>query len=513
MKHFKLGLLSTLLLATACALPAKTNEGGANANDRSNGGGEGEMLQTGIMEVSPDGRRALMVRNTTAVMVDFQKQTTLELPFQPKRFVFSKTRDIGYALAEDGALSALDLDTGAELWSYASPSASVSLLRARDSEHAILLGESSTLHILDPETGVERDAVHVDGGVTEATFLPQHHAAVVVGATTWTDHKPSTALVMVKLDSLASSTIRIPNCESKFVALPDESRALLSPTFCEEDKSSNPNAQWTNPDPVSVIDIDGSSLGFVKNLPGFGPVALSPDGSRAVAYLDTQRMDPSMFEDPAQVPDAEADRYQLMVIDPGSLSFTLDPIGKALPRFAMTPDGKGMLVDSSVMYQRYSAKADAQANVSIDKNGLTVSGSAEIGVFKETAPFGYFDLDARTFTPFSGPAASLDRFVQTADGQVFTLKTRSDGLGGDLFRIDVAAKKTTDMGRLLRDIGLLPDKKTLVLRIRQPAVQVGGTAYTREDYCLSLDGVSCSLTIHFQDPHGTPVKTCDYHDC
>jgi hypothetical protein len=264
---------------------------------------------------------------------------------------------------------------------------------------------------------------------------------------------------------------------------------------------------------VSVIDIDESSLGFVKNLPGFGPVALSPDGSQAVAYLDTQRMDPSMFEDPAQVPGAGADRYQLMVIDPGSLSFTLDPIGKALPRFAMTPDGKGMLVDSSVMYQRYSAKADAKATVSIDKNGLTVSGSAEIGVFKETAPFGYFDLDARTFTPFSGPAASLDRFVQTADGQVFTLEIRSDGLGGDLFRIDVAAKKTTDMGRLLRDIGLLPDEKTLILRIRQPAVQVGGTAYTREDYCLSLDGISCSLTIHFQDPHGTPVKTCDYHDC
>ncbi len=513
MKHFRLGLLTTLLLATACALPQKTQEGGANANDRSNGGGEGELLVTGIMEVSPDGRRALMERNTTAVMVDLQKQTTLELPFQPRRFVFSKTRDVGYALAPDGGLSALDLDTGAELWHYQAPSPDITLLRARDAEHAILVGDDSTLHIVDPTTGLERFTLPVEGGVTEATFLPLHHAAVVVGATTWTDHKPSTSIVMVKLDSLASSMIRIPNCDSKFVALPDESRALLSPTFCEEDRSSNPNATWTNPDPVSVIDIGKSSLGFVKNLPGFGPVALSPDGSRAVAYLDTQRMDPSMFEDPAQVPGANADRYQIMVIDPGSLSFTLDPIGQALPRFAMTPDGKGMLVDSSVMYQRYSAKADANANVSLDKNGLTVSGSANIGVFKETAPFGYFDLESHAFTPFSGPAASLDRFVQTADGRVFTLKTRSDGLGGDLFQINVAQRKTTDMGRLLRDIGILNDKKTLLLRIRQPAVQVNGTAYTREDYCLSLDGISCSATIHYQDPHGTPVKTCDYHDC
>jgi hypothetical protein len=512
MNSIKLCLLSMLCFAGGCALP-QPEEGGANANDRTGGGEEGEALLTGMMIVSPDGSRALMQRNTTAVLADFEQQLTLELPFQPQRFVFSKVRSVGYALRDDGTLVALDLATANELWSFALPSTQVSLLRVAENDSVVLIGEGATAHVVDAQTGIERGNVQVSGGVKNATFLPQHDAAVFVGYTAWVEHQPKTALTMVNLGTLESSSIEIPNCDSKLVALPDESRALLSPTFCEEDKVSNPNGVWTNPDPVSVIDIGAVGLSFVRNLPGFGPVALSKDGSRAVAYLDTERMDSSMFDDAAQVPKAGADRYQLMVIDPKTQAFTLDPIGNALPRFAMTPDGKGMLVDSSVMYTRYSAKANAQTDLKIDQNGLQVSGSAELGVFSETAPFGYFDLDARQFTGFAGPAASLDRFVQTKDGRVFTLRTRTDGMGGDLFQIDVQARTTVDMGTLLRDIGILPDGLTLVLRIRQAALQVDGQAYTRENYCLSLDGMSCDLTIEYQDPHGTPVKTCDYHDC
>lgn len=508
------GLAPWLVFALSlvgCALP-KPEEGGANANDRSNGGNEGEVLLTGMMTLSPDGRFALMQRNTTAVMLDLQERVTTELPFQPTRFVFSKQGKLGFALRPEGGLVALDLASAAELWSVET-STNVSLLRVADDDAALLVGEAGGVKVFDAKSGALRGTAPVAGSARYATFLPQRGSAVLVGSTQWVDHQPKTELVLVNLTSVESSSIEIPNCEAKLVALPDESRALLSPTFCAEDKVANPGAVWTNPDPVSVIDIGEQGLGFVRNLPGFGPVALSPDGSRAVAYLDTQRMDPSMFDDPAQVPKSGADRYHLMVIEPKSQQFTLDPIGNALPRFAMNPEGTGMLVDSSVMFTRVSAKADAQADVSIDENGLQVSAKAEIGVFSESAPFGYFDIAARHFTPFSGPAASLDRFVQTDDGRVFTLRTRSDGLGGDLFKIDVGAKATADLGIMLRDIGLLPDKKTLLLRIRVPALQIDGSAYTREDYCLSFDGVSCDVTIHYQDPHGTPISTCDYHDC
>jgi len=464
------------------------------------------------MALSPDGELALMQRNTTAVLVNWVTESTLELPFQPERFVFSKVRKVGYAARVGGALVALDLETAEELWTFSSPTGHIQLLRVADADEAIVVGDGDGVHVLDADTGVARGSVET-GAVDHATFLPKRHAVILVGATRWNEHQPATALSLVDLASVESSSIDIPNCEAKLVALPDESRALLSPTFCEEDKTSNPDGVWTNPDPVSVIDIGADSLSFVRNLPGFGPVALSTDGARAVAYLDTKRMDPGMFDDAGQVPSTDGDRYHLMVIDPVSQKFTLDPIGNALPRFAMTPDGSAMLVDSSVMYTRLDPKAKLDASVSIDENGLSVHAKADLGVFAEKAAFGRFELSSRKFTSFVGPEAPLDRFVQTADGRVFTLKTRADGLGGDLYRIDVGAASTTNMGKLLRDIGLLPDQQTLVLRIRQPALQLDGMAYTREDFCLSLDGVSCGVTIHYQDPYGTPVSTCDYHDC
>jgi len=503
--------LAALGLCVGCMAPVP-DEGGANSNDRSNGGEEGEILLTGSMTLSPDGELALMQRNTTAVLVDLVAKTTRELPFQPERFVFSKVHHVGYAVRPGGDLVALDLESGEELWTFSSPTGSVHLLRVADEDDAILLGDGESVFVLDPATGLARGSVE-SGPVGFATFLPARHAAILVGATRWVDHQPATALSLVDLANATSSSIDVPNCEAKIVALPDESRALLSPTFCEEGKDSNPDGVWTNPDPVSVIDIAAEGLSFVRNLPGFGPVALSADGSQAVAYLDTKRMDPSMFDDPAQVPSVDGDRYHLMVIDPVSQKFTLDPIGNALPRFAMTPDGSGMLVDSSMMYTRLDPKAKLDAGVTIDENGLSVYAKADLAVFAEKAAFGFFDLEARSFTSFAGPEAPLDRFVQTGDGRVFTLKTRSDGLGGDLFRIDVDARATLDLGRQLRDIGLLPDKKTLLLRIRQPALQVDGMAYTREDFCLSLDAITCDVTIHYQDPHGTPVEPCDYHDC
>jgi hypothetical protein len=110
--------------------------------------------------------------------------------------------------------------------------------------------------------------------------------------------------------------------------------------------------------------------------------------------------------------------------------------------------------------------------------------------------FGLFDLDAHTYTPFSGPAASLDRFVQMGDAaRVFTLKLTADGMGGDLYRIDLDSKTATSLGTSLRDIGLFPDGKAMLLRERLPAAKVQTSAgiswYRREKYCFSLDGITC----------------------
>jgi hypothetical protein len=306
----------------------------------------------------------------------------------------------------------------------------------------------------------------------------------------------------------------LPNCSAPIVVLPDASRAFVSPTFCDEGQASSPSSGWTNPDPVSVIDLSPEGPEFVKNLPGFGPVALDPSGKRAVAYLDVERMDESMFDDKTQVPSRDGARYHILTLDPATLAFELSPVGNVLPRFAMSKNGRALLVDATVQQIRGEAKVRA----TLDTSGrLTVN----VQVFGSgNSLFGAFDLDSRTYTPFGGPAASLDRFVQMGDAtRVFTLKATADGLGGDLYRIDLDAKTATSLGTSLRDIGLLADAKTMLLRERLPAVQVqtksGSSWYRRERYCFSLDGIACSASVEFQDskPFQTGPTCTSYHDC
>ncbi len=500
--------LAFLALTAATACGPISGQGGSNPNDRTGGGNNGDLLLTGGMVISPDGAFAVMQRNTVTVLVDVAARTATQMPFQADRYLFSRTRHVLYAVKQNRAgVVALDLDHGMkELWSTTPvfvTTAGALLMRVRDDDSALVLGDYDRAFVLDPQTGSIRGTIDVGTPPTDVAFL-KNDEALVVGSVTWTDHEPSTAVVYANTRTLASTEIQIPNCDAPIAVLPDQTRALLSPTYCEEGEATNPNQTWTNPDPVSVIDLAQDGPHFLKNLPGFGPVALTPDGSRAVAYLDTKRMDPSMFDDKSLVPGPGADQYHLMVIDPKTLAFTLTPIGDALPRFAMTLDGKGLLVDATVA----AVRGGAYANVNVGPDGLTASA----GVFGGAkAPFGYFDLGGLAFTPFQGPGATLDRFVQSADGRsVYTLKLQSDGLGGQLFDIDMTSKQTTDLQKSLRDIGILPDGHTVILRIRLPAANIDGKLYTQEDYCFSQDAVSCDYTIHFQST--TPTQDCS-HDC
>ena len=512
-----LGILGLGLTLTACIAPSGIPEGGSNGNDRSNGGEQGETLLTGAMAVSPDGKFALMQRNETSVLLDIDAKVARELPEQVERFVFAKAGGRAFAVLPDReAVVAYDLDSVSELWRTTpafSTSVGATLARLSDDDQDLVLGDVGRLFVLDAASGDIRGTVALDSDPTALTFVPGTSRALIVGTTAWAAHLPTTSVTDVDLSDLSSRSIGIPNCAAPIQVLPDASRALLSPTFCEEGVQQQGQA-WTNPDPVSVIDLAADGPHFVKNLPGFGPVAMDAEGKRAVAYLDVERMDPSMFDDPDQVPDAGGKRYHIMTIDPKTLAFELTPVGEVLPRFALAKNGKDLLVDATVQQVR----GEASLKATLDENGkLTVS----VDVFGTVdSLFGVFDLDTRAYVPFSGPAAPLDRFVQMGDAdRVFSLKTRADGMGGDLFRIDIGAGTTADLSWSLRDIGLLADGETMLLRERLPALQVTTEAgvdwYRRERYCLSMDGVSCVGEVEW--PDSTPFQSgpacTDYHDC
>src|SRR5262249_10881031 len=97
--------------------------------------------------------------------------------------------------------------------------------------------------------------VEVGSTPTDLAFVPGTSRALVVGSTRWTNHQPSTRVADVNVSAIAAKYVDVPNCAAPIEVLPDGSRALLSPTFCDEGMQSTGTQQWTNPDPVSVIDL------------------------------------------------------------------------------------------------------------------------------------------------------------------------------------------------------------------------------------------------------------------
>ncbi|MDB4943964.1 MAG: hypothetical protein JWP97_3498 [Labilithrix sp.] len=516
-----LGLVSLLLLA-ACdgitigkdggdtsppadeAVVDETAVAGANQNDRS-ASRDGDDLKTGAMVVSPDGRYIVMQRNTVTLVYDVAQRTYHELASPLLRVAFAKSSSIVFAAVTGGTLQAIDLPTLTTRWSIPQAGA-VSLLRLGDDDVALLVGDGSQVRVVDGRTGAVRGTTPVSGATTYATFVPGQARALVVEPTAWRDGGPHTVVLDVDLTGInAAGRVDVPNCEAPVAVLPSGARAFLSPTYCSPGAQAVPGETWTNPDPVSVIELAGRTIAFNKNLPGFGPVAMAKDGSRIVAYLDTARMDEKMFTDPKQVPWKDGPRYHLMTIDPATLAFQLTAIGNAIPRFAITNDGRGLLVDASAKFTS-RVKLAARASVSVGADGVSGSVETNLDVFGSGSTFGYFDLGAQTFSAFAGPNAPLDRFVQFADGRfVLTLGKRADGLGGIPYLIDLQARTTAavpgDFGSGVRDVGLAVDGQTPQIRVRLPALVHDGGFYSREGLCTSLQGpcgLSGSLTATYE---------------
>ena len=82
--------------------------------------------------------------------------------------------------------------------------------------------------------------------------------------------------------------------------------------------------------------------------------------------------------------------------------------------------------------------------------------------------------------------------------------------------VDVTHHTTVDLGRSLRDIGVMADRRTLLLRIRLPAASVDGNLSTQEQVCFSADGRNCSATIEYRSTIPLPggaASCAGGHDC
>jgi len=406
--------LASLMVAALLAC-----KGGANANQKGVGDQPGGVaLGIGEIAVAPVGDFILFERGDELASGDVASGAIHSLPVrEPSRLAFSKQRPFVYVGSEaTDEVIAVDVEARAVSWRKAVPSAQTSELRLMSTkdDRFVVSSQDDAIQVFDAATGAQKGTLALQGMLVDLQVLPDSKRALAVELHEWNGEQPSTRVTILDLETQAKRTLTVPNCADRVAISADSKRALLAPTTCQKD-------------PVSVIDLTAGKEKFERNLPGFGPVALSPDGTTAVAFLDRDSIDLSLFEDPKLAPTSAAERYHLMLIDTGNLAYEFVAAGDALPRFAVTPDGNVLLVDTA-----YSTDAAR-----------------------------LLDVPSRTFKSISGPVVRLDDFVLSRDSK--HAYVRQPGV----YDIDVGAATASELSTSFtpKNLNISADDKALFLRV------------------------------------------------
>lgn len=438
---FALGLAS----APAC------NLGGLNDGLRGPGDQPGGVtIAAGDVAVSPDGKYIVFARGEELAVAWIDTGRIETLPVRsPSRVAFSKQRDVVYATSELGQVHAVDLATRSTLWSVDTEMRGDLMVVASKTDGRVAVAGSGRVALFEAESGAGVAEHRLEREVVDLEILPDDERLLAVEREAWIDDRPSARVFVISLDDGGARTIDVPNCADDIQVPAGGKVALLAPTFCQQD-------------PISHLDLEPGQERFVKNLPGFGPVALSPDGTTAVGFLDLGAIDESMFDDPAQIPAGDA-RYHLMIIDTETMAYDFEAYGDALPRYAPAPNGELLLVDSFF--------------------GL----GAEL-----------FDLKTRSFRPVTGiesvdvvafTSSSKDAYV-LSDARVLGQETWAVDYA--LFHLDVdaaeAASLTTDFRP--RNLNLSVDDATLFLRVDEETICVYSIERQRCDRRIVLGPVA-----------------------
>lgn len=372
------------------------------------------------LAVSPDGRFIVFggASKVSALDLDAFGFVDLEVPVH-SRFVFADhpDRPTGEAwfLHLDGApdsqaLDLVELRTGRRLRRERAPLDANAL--SFDPHTAQVAAWSNTGREVTVAGPSRTLALSADRRLADVTWLPDGALALVEDHT-WLGDAPSSR-VLIHEPGGRTHTILVPNCASRLNLSPDGRLGMLAPTFCAKD-------------PVSVIDI--ADRRFVENLPGFGPVAFSPDGAYAVAF--------GRQEDLASFGITSETRYSLLFIATEDLSLEVLDLGDDLPTYTVTPDGEVVLIYSIFKSASY--------------DGIVL-----------------VDVATRTLREADGPELDLSEFVMSEDGELVYL------IDGGLFRLDVKTGRIAYIRIPCGGLGeptqcnpdrlnLLPDEVTLVL--------------------------------------------------
>lgn len=261
-----------------------------------------------------------------------------------------------------------------------------------------------------------------------------HATDLLVTSSTWdaVTGDPITTMRFVSLESGQDVAVaEAPNCADEVKIQPGGKIGLLAPTWC---RRRPPEGVGGSADPISIFDLEARV--FVENLPGFGPVVISDDGTRAVGF--TRREDMAEQWNYEQIQD-----HGLIVVDLATFDWHVIELGEYEPAYHLAADGVHLYTATHVVDCEWDGR-----------RGRTVC--EEIGPFLEE-----HDLDSGTRTTVQGGELSLDRFVESPDGDAIYQLTEL----GALKRIDVgqAAAATVATGIVGRNLNMRPQGDMIVV--------------------------------------------------
>jgi hypothetical protein len=404
-------------------------EGGLNQNERAAGDGdEGVNVGFGEIAIDPTGSYFLSRTDDALLRGDLKNGviSTLAQLSAVDRVAFAHeghTIFVTRTLSEgDGMLVRFDLATGREEWSRAIPMelswddrgfGTYPWVDVLEDDSRVVLTFADHVEVLDAASGGELFRSPEGSAIVDVDVTPDQAHVLITHAHEWVETSPRTTLELRDLATFTARYIEVGNCADEVLIAQDGKHAFMAPTTCQRD-------------PVSVIDLEHAE--FVRNLPGFGPVALAPDGQLAIAFMDRESLDRTLFDDPAQIPGADTGQYHLMLIDTNTLSFDTVELGDSLPRYAVSPNGEMLLIDAAS--------------------------------FWEGGRIRVLDVASKKLASVRGPDVRLENYVVTRDSSTVFL------LYDGLYRLSL--RERTAQAEPLEftpsHLNITPDDRTLVLR-------------------------------------------------
>lgn len=425
----------TALAAGAVASSACVEVGGANFNEQTPGNAPGGVhVSFGELAVAPSGRYVFTASEGKLIAGDLRskRMRVLEAIDNPTRVAFwPADRGAGlFVLSRPSSgmevIASYDLENDRVVWTRAlqrqdtqldvsESSGAIAVWSAADDRH-----NAGSVVVLDAETGDLSFEKIFEQMITDIDLTRHSHKLIVTLAETRDEDRSPRTQISV-FDTRTGTPLceaQIPNCTSNLVLDKNESRGFLAPTRCGQD-------------PVSVIEFSEESCRFEVNLPGFGPVALSPDGARAIAFLDRDAPELAGLPPIPEPVKTSTTRYHLMSIDTATLEFETAALGASLPRYTFTPDGAALLID----HRR--------------------SGSSEVA-----PPIAVLDLENRRSRPVTGDRAALDHYVLTPDSR------HAFVANAGLFDLEIPEARMSRVSLLIapESVNITPDGSTLLLK-------------------------------------------------